>query len=533
MAGCTLLPVPALNSTVPAVYGSTPGFALGLTCPAVPDDTYWHETGSTINSSTQAAVIGAGMGTLRPLAQYYHSICSAYYTFLGSQQDGSESVLGGAPAPTPITPIATLLGRAEHFSGGTEHRFGSFDPVCPDEAQWDGIGGDPNGNAVIMVGGNQCLAKTDHFDLSASTGSQSITGVGFQPDAIIFLGCFSQNFNSQRDGGNFMMGAVDAALNQWTVAARTQFYSHPYIRRNRFLNDKCITHIAATSFAGPTTVDQIAELTSMDVDGFTINLTAAGLDSSGDPMHVAFLAIKVLSGDGISVGVAEQGDATISAGFAPDTMMFASAQLSNGGVDGVTTYLSMGAVDTNAVQRNYWAGSESAASLPPAYGYASTASAIRFAEVALTTLAEADVTLTGTGANLTWLVDDGNPAEIGWIAFQVDSIPHRPDVVTDAATGVTSISATLNGTITPNQETGDDVTYYFEYGPTIAYGSTTTPGVAGDGFSPVPVSAPIDDLTCGTEYHYRVVAVDPWGCVYPGEDVTFETLACGWRQIRY
>ena len=48
--------------------------------------------------------------------------------------------------------------------------------------------------------------------------------------------------------------------------------------------------------------------------------------------------------------------------------------------------------------------------------------------------------------------------------------PDPPVATTGPATGISQTSATLTGTVDPNNEA---TTYYFEYGTTTSYGSTT------------------------------------------------------------
>ena len=71
-----------------------------------------------------------------------------------------------------------------------------------------------------------------------------------------------------------------------------------------------------------------------------------------------------------------------------------------------------------------------------------------------------------------------------------------------------------------------DTNYRFEYGPSTAYG-TSVPvpdGDAGSGTADVAVNAPIEGLSPGTTYHYRVVAVNSLGTV-DGADRVFKTQA--------
>ena len=94
-----------------------------------------------------------------------------------------------------------------------------------------------------------------------------------------------------------------------------------------------------------------------------------------------------------------------------------------------------------------------------------------------------------------------------------------PGATTGAATEISYHTATLTGTVTPNNW---PTTYYFEYGPTTSYGSK----------APVPeatvksettaeeVKVGIFGLTQGATYHYRLVANNSGNIKY-GEDKTF------------
>lgn len=83
-----------------------------------------------------------------------------------------------------------------------------------------------------------------------------------------------------------------------------------------------------------------------------------------------------------------------------------------------------------------------------------------------------------------------------------------PAVTTGPAESVSFSSATITGTINPR---GSDTTYYFQYGPTKAYGLQTGAADAGAGTHPVKVAMTIGGLQPITPYHYRLVAVNGAG----------------------
>lgn len=94
-----------------------------------------------------------------------------------------------------------------------------------------------------------------------------------------------------------------------------------------------------------------------------------------------------------------------------------------------------------------------------------------------------------------------------------------PAVTTGAATSVSFASATLTGSLNP-----EDVptTYYFEYGTTPAYGSKTAVQSAPSGSTAQAVSAALSGLAASTTYHYRLLATSAGGTVV-GSDATFTT----------
>jgi hypothetical protein len=95
----------------------------------------------------------------------------------------------------------------------------------------------------------------------------------------------------------------------------------------------------------------------------------------------------------------------------------------------------------------------------------------------------------------------------------------RPIVTTGAARDVGYNSATLAGTVNPN---GANASYYFQYGPTKAYGSQTAIADAGAGTHAVKVATAVTGLLPLTVYHYRTVAVNSTGATL-GDDHTLLT----------
>ena len=95
----------------------------------------------------------------------------------------------------------------------------------------------------------------------------------------------------------------------------------------------------------------------------------------------------------------------------------------------------------------------------------------------------------------------------------------KPTVTTGGSRSVSYSSATLLGSINPQ---GSATSYYFQYGPTHAYGGQSAIASAGAGGKSVQVALAIGGLQPLTIYHYRLVAVNNEGTTI-GSDHTFQT----------
>ena len=94
-----------------------------------------------------------------------------------------------------------------------------------------------------------------------------------------------------------------------------------------------------------------------------------------------------------------------------------------------------------------------------------------------------------------------------------------PTVATRGTSAVHQTSAVLHGTVNPNRS---PTLYYFQWGPTTAYGVNGPVKSAGRGPRTLAVQETAGGLTPGTVYHYHLVAVGPAGTSI-GSDRTFRT----------
>jgi hypothetical protein len=82
--------------------------------------------------------------------------------------------------------------------------------------------------------------------------------------------------------------------------------------------------------------------------------------------------------------------------------------------------------------------------------------------------------------------------------------PRAPAVSTGGASAVSYGGVVLAGAVNPH---GVSTTYYFQYGPTHAYGLQSPVAAAGAGTAALHVSVPVSGLQPAVRYHYRLVAL--------------------------
>lgn len=99
-----------------------------------------------------------------------------------------------------------------------------------------------------------------------------------------------------------------------------------------------------------------------------------------------------------------------------------------------------------------------------------------------------------------------------------------PDVATEPASSVKARSATLHGTVNPDE--AGAATCRFEWGASTSFGHVAPcePEAVPDGNSPVPVHAALSGLQTDMTYHYRLVASNANG-TNPGEGSQNQTFA--------
>ncbi len=110
--------------------------------------------------------------------------------------------------------------------------------------------------------------KVGSFTSKATTGTQNVTGVGFKPRFVqIIVG--NQNVNEYKIG----IGAADAALNQFSTGGAITLVAIG----GQAINTSNIVYQVSSAGAA----EAVASLVSMDMDGFTLNWSAASAQTMG------------------------------------------------------------------------------------------------------------------------------------------------------------------------------------------------------------------------------------------------------------
>jgi len=111
--------------------------------------------------------------------------------------------------------------------------------------------------------------KAGSFALNTSTGNQSVTGVGFQPEAIIFVG---NNLTADGNAANatLILGFATSSTNRTTQSTRGFDGSNPTDASRSTVATKVVSLANSSD-----TIILDADFVSFDADGFTINITTS------------------------------------------------------------------------------------------------------------------------------------------------------------------------------------------------------------------------------------------------------------------
>jgi hypothetical protein len=268
----------------------------------------------------------------------------------------------------------------------------------------------------LALGGTDITnATVKNIAPTSSTGNQSFTGVGFKPDALIYIGqTTAVGANYAVDKFNQEVGFADSSLNTGADAYSSANAANPtsarrYQRTNKFL--EMLNSAADTS-------NEEATLVSLDSDGFTLNFT------TGNTNGFYVLALK---GARFKVGSFNQpastGDQSVTGlGFQPSALILTSACTSSStSIVTSSNTLSFGAGVSSSSRDCVWHGDISAVTPSKCDSDSNTSAIIRLLTAgtgspALNAAADLKSMDSG-GFTLTWSTVDSTPREIVYMGI--------------------------------------------------------------------------------------------------------------------
>ena len=177
----------------------------------------------------------------------------------------------------------------------------------------------------IAIGGTDVSAKVLEWTMATAAGNQAVTGVGFQPNAIIHAHgthAFTSVLPASIAGAGFGLGAMDADGDQWA----TTFFTLDNVGTSDTQRGQQ-TDGAIYAFNNALTVQKKASWVSMDADGFTVNFTNAGSAAAARVLSLALKGVNVKPGSFLkSTSGAPASQSITGVGFQPSAVLMASFQ---------------------------------------------------------------------------------------------------------------------------------------------------------------------------------------------------------------
>lgn len=136
----------------------------------------------------------------------------------------------------------------------------------------------------FALGGTDITANAGQFSMNTSTGNQSVTTPGFQPDILFLAGDGGTSTGTgNSNGGTMFLGMAKSSSKRGVININSE-NGRATMATERMLNsNQCIIITTSTG-----TIDALADFVSMDSTGFTVNISDAPTNAS----NVHYLAIK-------------------------------------------------------------------------------------------------------------------------------------------------------------------------------------------------------------------------------------------------
>lgn len=280
----------------------------------------------------------------------------------------------------------------------------------------------------LAIGGSDVTdSDAGFFNTIATTGDQAVTGIGFQPDVVLFWGSattFNPPFNFDNRNQYFGLAVSNTQRATGSISSRDAELTTQTFRRQ--LTDKCLAF--HSSALGGNLGE--ADFVSMDVDGFTINWSVAPAGS----VRVGYLAIR---GGQYYVGSDLQRtttgtEPTTGVGFLPTGLLMLSCnQIASATVD-VHERFSVGAASGAGTEGCIWEGDTDALDISSTDMSTLTDKVIRLIDTDAPVAADAEADLDSfdaDGFTLDWTTADAVAREFVFLAMGSSPVAAEPIAV--------------------------------------------------------------------------------------------------------
>lgn len=171
---------------------------------------------------------------------------------------------------------------------------------------------------IALGGADLTNVKVGSFNLATGTGTQAVTGVGFQPDCVLMAQGRADTTEGNTDYTSALLGVGTSSSAQWGVSCFDTNAADTTNNVRGQRTDNIIPRVTSTLAYAP-----LASLSSLDSDGFTINKSVA-------PAAAILTPYIALKGGQFKVGSLTQPTTTgtqsiTGVGFQPAAVLFAGA----------------------------------------------------------------------------------------------------------------------------------------------------------------------------------------------------------------
>jgi hypothetical protein len=201
---------------------------------------------------------------------------------------------------------------------------------------------------IALGGVDLTNAKASSFTLTTATGTQDVTGVGFQPDFAMFLWTFTEATGTDTQHAEVGLGFAVSSTKRGAVVADSEDGRSTMDTWQQQRTDSCILLLDPTSGAQ----DAIVDFSQFLADGFRLSKT----DSPAAATPIFYLALKggyYDVGSFNSVTTTGNQDVT-SVGFQPRLVMLATQGRSASTAIGGTAELAFGAATSSTERGATW-----------------------------------------------------------------------------------------------------------------------------------------------------------------------------------